>query len=110
MRQIAREVQNGELSPDAIDEQTISDRLYTAGMPDPDLLIRTAGEMRVSNYLLWQISYAELVVTPMLAVSLRSWPSRLNTGTNRITLWSSASGNTFFSSISRRARKPASPN
>jgi hypothetical protein len=42
-------------------EQTISDHLYTAGMPDPDLLIRTAGEMRVSNYLLWQISYAELV-------------------------------------------------
>ena len=46
----------------------ISDHLYTAGMPDPDLLIRTAGEMRVSNYLLWQISYAELVVSPVL------WP------------------------------------
>ena len=52
----------------AIDETTISNSLYTAGMPDPDLLIRTAGEMRVSNYLLWQISYAELWVTPVL------WP------------------------------------
>jgi undecaprenyl diphosphate synthase len=68
VQQIAREVQAGELSPDAIDEQTISDRLYTAGMPDPDLLIRTAGEMRVSNYLLWQISYAELYVSEVL------WP------------------------------------
>jgi undecaprenyl diphosphate synthase len=46
-----------------IDEDTISDHLYTAGQPDPDLLIRTAGEMRISNYLLWQISYAELYVT-----------------------------------------------
>ncbi|HEY1683495.1 MAG TPA: isoprenyl transferase [Tepidisphaeraceae bacterium] len=68
VKQIAREVQAGELLPDAIDEQTISDRLYTAGMPDPDLLIRTAGEMRVSNYLLWQISYAELYVSETL------WP------------------------------------
>ena len=56
------------LDPSAIDERTIAGRLYTAGMPDPDLLIRTAGEMRVSNYLLWQISYAELVVSPVL------WP------------------------------------
>ena len=58
----------GELDPSDIDEQTISDHLYTAGMPDPDLLIRTAGEMRVSNYLLWQISYAELFVSDVL------WP------------------------------------
>lgn len=65
---IARKVQAGEIAPDEIDEQTISDHLYTAGWPDPDLLIRTAGEMRVSNYLLWQISYAELVVSPVL------WP------------------------------------
>ena len=49
--------------PGAINEQTIADRLYTAGMADPDLLIRTAGEMRVSNFLLWQISYAELWIT-----------------------------------------------
>jgi undecaprenyl diphosphate synthase len=63
VRQIAAEVRAGALPPDAITEQTIADRLYTAGMPDPDLLIRTAGEMRISNYLLWQISYAELYVT-----------------------------------------------
>jgi len=62
-REIARKVQRGELTPEAIDELTIESNLYTAGIPDPDLLIRTAGEMRLSNYLLWQISYAELHVT-----------------------------------------------
>ncbi|HXE51571.1 MAG TPA: isoprenyl transferase [Tepidisphaeraceae bacterium] len=65
---IARKVREGTLRPQDITEQTISDHLYTAGMPDPDLLIRTAGEMRISNYLLWQISYAELFVSPVL------WP------------------------------------
>ena len=65
VRAIAGRVRRGELEPGAIDEATMSDSLYTAGMPDPDLLIRTAGEMRVSNYLLWQISYAELWVTPV---------------------------------------------
>jgi undecaprenyl diphosphate synthase len=68
VRDIARQVEAGVLDPEAIDEDTISAALYTAGMPDPDLLIRTAGEMRVSNYLLWQISYAELWVTE------RCWP------------------------------------
>ncbi len=68
MQQLAREVQQGRLQPDDIDETTISDALNTAGMPDPDLLIRTAGEMRVSNFLLWQISYAELWVTE------KCWP------------------------------------
>jgi undecaprenyl diphosphate synthase len=63
VRNIAERVKRGELSPEDITEATIADSLYTAGMPDPDLLIRTAGEMRVSNYLLWQISYAELWVT-----------------------------------------------
>ena len=63
VRRIVEEVRQGRLEPGAIDEQTVSDHLYTAGMPDPDLLIRTAGEMRISNYLLWQISYAELYVT-----------------------------------------------
>lgn len=67
-RRIAEAVQRGQLQPEAIDEETISSHLYTAGMPDPDLMIRTAGEMRVSNYLLWQISYAELWVTETL------WP------------------------------------
>jgi undecaprenyl diphosphate synthase len=65
VRSIAERVRQGELEPATIGEATISDALYTAGMPDPDLLIRTAGEMRVSNYLLWQISYAELWVTPV---------------------------------------------
>jgi undecaprenyl diphosphate synthase len=65
---IAAQVQAGTMRPEDIDETTFSDALYTAGMPDPDLLIRTAGEMRVSNYLLWQISYAELWVTQ------KCWP------------------------------------
>jgi undecaprenyl diphosphate synthase len=68
VRRIADEARRGTLDPARIDEQSISDRLYTAGMPDPDLLIRTAGEMRISNFLLWQISYAELWVTD------RCWP------------------------------------
>ncbi len=67
-RAIAREVRAGTLDPEAIDEKTISSHLYTADLPDPDLLVRTSGEMRISNFLLWQISYAEIVVTPKL------WP------------------------------------
>jgi undecaprenyl diphosphate synthase len=63
VRSIVKEVQAGRLDPEAITPGTVSDHLYTAGLPDPDLLIRTAGEMRVSNYLLWQISYAELYVS-----------------------------------------------
>ncbi len=63
VRKIAEAVKAGQLDPDQIDETTVSRHLYTAGMPDPDLLIRTAGEMRVSNFLLWQISYAEIWVT-----------------------------------------------
>jgi undecaprenyl diphosphate synthase len=65
---IARRVRAGELDPDDITPDTISDGLYTAGLPDPDLLIRTAGELRLSNYLLWQLSYAEIYVTE------RCWP------------------------------------
>src|SRR5579864_3683130 len=68
VRSIAEHVRQGKVQPDEIDENTISNALYTASMPDPDLLIRTAGEMRVSNYLLWQISYAEIWVTP------KCWP------------------------------------
>ena len=64
IRSIARRVEDGRLKADQIDEKTIGDALYTARLPDPDLLIRTAGEMRISNFLLWQISYAELHVTP----------------------------------------------
>jgi undecaprenyl diphosphate synthase len=68
VRTLARRVQSGTLDPEAIDEAAVSAALYTAWMPDPDLLIRTAGEMRISNFLLWQISYAELWVTE------RCWP------------------------------------
>ncbi|HEY7118940.1 MAG TPA: isoprenyl transferase, partial [Tepidisphaeraceae bacterium] len=68
VRAIAEKVRAGQLDPRDITEETISAHLYTAGMPDPDLLVRTAGEMRISNYLLWQISYAELFVSPVL------WP------------------------------------
>ncbi len=68
VQQIARDVAAGTVNPDEITEATISEHLYTAGMPDPDLVIRTAGEMRISNFLLWQISYAELWVTE------KCWP------------------------------------
>ncbi len=62
VRAIARDVKSGALLPEAVDETTIASRLYQPTLPDPDLLIRTAGEMRVSNFLLWQISYAEIHV------------------------------------------------
>lgn len=68
MRQIASEVQNGELTPSAITPDTISNHLTTHGMPDPELLIRTSGEQRLSNFLLWQLSYTELYFTDIL------WP------------------------------------
>ena len=67
-RKIARKVKAGELSPEAVDETTLQQALYTADLPDPDFLIRTSGELRVSNFLLWQISYAEIYVTEKL------WP------------------------------------
>ncbi len=63
IRAIAREARDGTLDPDAIDEPVIDAHLDTRGVPDPDLVIRTSGEMRVSNFLLWQISYAEFVIT-----------------------------------------------
>ena len=67
-RRLAEDVRAGVLAPERVDEPTFASYLMTAGMPDPDLLIRTAGELRVSNFLLWQISYAELWVTDVL------WP------------------------------------
>ena len=67
-RQIALKVQSGELSPDDIDNDTISKHLDTAEFPDPDLLIRTSGEFRLSNFLLWQLSYAEIFI------SSKNWP------------------------------------
>jgi undecaprenyl diphosphate synthase len=68
VRGIAEKVKRGKLDPADINEQIFAQHLYTRNIPDPDLLIRTSGEMRVSNFLLWQISYAELVITPTL------WP------------------------------------
>ncbi len=68
VRSIAEKAKKGQIEPAEINEQVIAQHLYTRHYPDPDLLIRTSGEMRVSNFLLWQISYAELVVTSTL------WP------------------------------------
>ena len=68
VRALARAVRAGAIDPEDIDEAAVARALYTDGMPDPDLLIRTSGEMRVSNFLLWQIAYTELWVTPTL------WP------------------------------------
>ena len=68
VRRMAADVAAGKLSPERIDEATVAQYLYTRGMPDPDLLIRTAGEMRISNFLLWQISYAEIWITE------KCWP------------------------------------
>jgi undecaprenyl diphosphate synthase len=63
VRDLAGQVHRGELAPDEIDDALISSHLYTADLPDPDLLIRTSGELRLSNFLLWQLAYAELYVT-----------------------------------------------
>ncbi|MEI6166281.1 MAG: isoprenyl transferase [bacterium] len=65
---LARKVKAGELDPDAIDEAAIAANLYAPDIPDPDLMIRTSGEMRISNFLLWQLSYSELYITDTL------WP------------------------------------
>ena len=67
-RRLAAEVKAGALDPESIDADAVAERLYTAGFPDPDLLVRTSGESRVSNFLLWQIAYAEFHITPVL------WP------------------------------------
>ena len=68
IQKIGKRIESGDLAPDEITEQTISDALYTAGMPDPDLLIRTSAEYRLSNFLLWQMAYTEFYFTPTL------WP------------------------------------
>ncbi len=67
-REIARKAAEGVLSPEAVTDETISSLLYTNGMPDPDILIRTGGEQRISNFLLWQIAYTELFFLPVM------WP------------------------------------
>jgi undecaprenyl diphosphate synthase len=68
VRNLAKKVELGELKAEQIDEKMISEALYTASMPDPDLVIRTSGECRLSNFLMWQASYAELYFTDVL------WP------------------------------------
>jgi undecaprenyl diphosphate synthase len=68
VRAIGRAIAAGSLAPNEVNEQVIADHLYTSGLDDPDLLVRTAGELRISNFLLWQISYAEIWVTN------RCWP------------------------------------
>ncbi|MBR3326993.1 MAG: isoprenyl transferase [Atopobiaceae bacterium] len=72
-RMIASDVAAGILDKDQIDEQAIADRLYTAGLPDPELLVRTSGELRLSNYLLWQLAYTEIVVTDVLWPDFSRW-------------------------------------
>jgi undecaprenyl diphosphate synthase len=67
-RRLAERVRAGELDPADIDEAAVAAELYTVGIPDPDLLIRTSGEQRISNFLLWQLAYTELYITPLL------WP------------------------------------
>jgi undecaprenyl diphosphate synthase len=67
-RRLAEQAARGEIDPASIDEAAVSAELYTADMPDPDLLIRTSGEQRISNFLLWQLAYTELFMTPVL------WP------------------------------------
>jgi len=67
-KKIANKVLSGDLNMDDIDEKVFADNLYLPGIPDPDLMIRTSGEMRISNFLLWQLSYAELYITDVL------WP------------------------------------
>jgi undecaprenyl diphosphate synthase len=67
-RRIAEEVAAGRLAPEDVDEEAIRSRLYTADCPDPDLLVRTSGELRISNFMLWQIAYSELLISPVL------WP------------------------------------
>jgi len=68
VRAIGRKIAAAEMTPEEVDEKAIADHLYTAGTDDPDLLIRTAGELRISNFLLWQISYSEILITD------KCWP------------------------------------
>jgi undecaprenyl diphosphate synthase len=70
---VARDVAAGLLSPDEVDEDVLASHLYTAGLPDPELLVRTSGELRLSNYLLWQLAYTEFYVTDVLWPDFDRW-------------------------------------
>ena len=72
-KELAKAAVSGEMSPEDIDEAALANNLYTVGLPDPDLLIRTSGELRLSNYLLWQIAYSEIYVTPTLWPDFDRW-------------------------------------
>ena len=72
-RLVAENVAAGRLAPEDVDEGALAQHLYTAGLPDPDLLIRTSGELRLSNYLLWQLAYTEFYVTPTLWPDFTRW-------------------------------------
>ena len=72
-RQLAMLVKDGSLAPEDIDEATVANHLFTAGLPDPELVIRTSGELRVSNYLLWQIAYAEFYITDTYWPDFSRW-------------------------------------
>ena len=72
-RELAFEAVEGKIDPSGIDIDAVSSKLYTAGLPDPDLLIRTSGELRLSNYLLWQLAYSEFYVTPTLWPDFTRW-------------------------------------
>lgn len=72
-RALAQQAAAGTLDPQTIDEDTINEQLYTTGLPDPELLIRTSGEMRLSNYLLWQLAYTELYVTDIMWPDFDRW-------------------------------------
>jgi len=68
VRSLARAVAEGRRAPGDIDDETLEDALFTRGLPDPDLLVRTSGEFRISNFMLWQLAYTEIHITPVL------WP------------------------------------
>jgi undecaprenyl diphosphate synthase len=76
VRSVARDAIAGKVDPDSITEAVINDRLYTRGLPDPDLLIRTSGELRLSNFLLWQLAYTEIYVADTY------WPDFREAGLN----------------------------
>jgi undecaprenyl diphosphate synthase len=68
VRHVIEKVRKGDLQPDQVDEAVVAEHMYTRGIPDPDLMIRTSGEMRLSNFMLWQLAYSEFFITPTL------WP------------------------------------
>lgn len=102
VRLIAEEVRAGALEPAAITERVVGDHLYAPDVPDPDLIIRTSGEMRVSNFLLWQCAYSEFFITPVL------WPD-FREKDFRAALASFAARNRRFGGVSPRVRQEGSP-